>query len=372
MTLLVSQRKEAEPQLLWNVYYHLFLDEETVRVLEAHLARLLAASTSVKDWKESDFGENFRFCNASTLSYVRHVWHAYAECLEKKDQDQYRADFDAAVRHSHTYKDTFLGGDATVAGSLHAAAPLGLQVSKEMKIALKSWWEKGTTGLVPANTNVPNPLFSATLSRYSVLPPGADPILSYHLATASVHLTGQSDSQADNGHDNPSSLAFVAAAQGQFAEWSRAFVEMASRDMTLRFVAADGLSFCHTLQHHIETCQLSGQFYRRQLSMERLELDPDEYGLHSKTPKQFDVIDTSDTSESLGALNVLISGSPLLKAAPWATLFIEINGKRTEGEKAMFKELLCGSTRISQVFLGSAPWSTGPMPQQSRTSTNTC
>lgn len=359
LTLLVAQRKEPGSQLFWNVYYHLLLDGESAHVLQKHLAGLLAASTSLKDWRESEFGEKFRFGNTSTLFSVRHIWHAYAESLERQDQDQYRKDFETVLKHSKSSKDALATSDgALVIKATNSASPLGILSGQEVKLAMDSWWEKGTTGVVAANTNIPNPLFAVTLSKHSLLPRGADPILSYHLVTAYAHLTEDSVVHSKSGNKInkiPTSLAFVTDAQRQFSEWSQAFVNMASRDTTWRFIAADGLSFCHTLQHHLETGQLSGQLYRRQLTMERLELDPDEYGLQSKTPKKFDVIDTSDLEHSLGGLNILTSASPLLKGVPWATLYTEsIIGGR-EGEMPRFKELLSGPTRTAATLLGLSP-----------------
>lgn len=336
------------------MYYHLLLDEQSAEILLAHLTHLLAVSNSLKDWKTSEFGGKFRFSNNSTLRSVRDMWAAYAESLGKKDRSQYRADFETALQHSKDNKDAIFGRQGLVYGGARAAAPLGMQAlaSEELRVALDSWWEKGTTSAVPANANIPNPLFAVSLSEYSILAHGGDPILGYHLATANAHLTAKSPLR--HLHDNPSS-AIVRAAQDQFTEWSQAFVDMIRKNVVLRFVSADALSFCHTLQHHLETDQASGHFYRRQLTMESLELDADEYGSESTTPKQFDIIDTSDLSDYLGALNVLVSGSPLLKPVPWATLYTETMQKGTEGEKAAFEELLCAPTRTISTLLGLSP-----------------
>ncbi|KKY32509.1 putative mynd finger family protein [Diaporthe ampelina] len=357
LTLLVTRGKELKHQLFWNVYYHLFLDEESAQVLQAHLVLLMAASNSLKDWRESKFSSQFRFGTASTLFSVRRVWDVYAQSLARKDQNQYRADFDTALKHSKSYRDATVNGEGAVYIGARAAAPFGVQAlaSEGMKIAIDSWWEKGTTGLVPVDTYIPNPLFAATLSKHSVLQYGANPVISYHLATAYAHVTERSPLRTNNSSEEGSSLAVVAAAQAQFAEWSKAFIETASGDMKLRFFAADALSLCHTLQHHLGTGQMSGHFYRRQLTMERLELDPDEYGMQYKTPKQFDIVDTSTLSDTLGILNILVSGSPLLKAAPWATLYTETMDEKTEGKEAKFDEILCGPARTVATLLGISP-----------------
>lgn len=339
------------------MYHHLYLDEESARVLQIHLDRLIAASTSLKDWRGSEFGENFRFVTTSTLSDVRHIWRSYAESLAKEDRARCQADFKTALKHSKSYGNANFENLSVQNAGARAAAPISIQglVREGVKAALDSWWERGTYGQVPANTNIPNPLFAAALSEHSVLHYGGNPILSYHLATADAQFTESSSVHSDNGSDSPGSLAIVAAAQAQFAEWSQAFIGSASGNVTLRFVAADSLSLCHTLQHNIATGQVSGHFYRRQLSMERLELDPDDYGPQSKTPKQFDVIDISSLSDYLGTLNIITSSSPLLKSTPWATLYTRTVDRKTEGEKAKFDELLCGPARTVATLLGISP-----------------
>lgn len=293
----------------------------------------MAASSSLQTWKESEFGEKFRFVTVSTLPSVRRLWHACAESLGKEDQDQCRADFDAALEYTKFEKYSGPRG----------VAPIGFQglANEGVKITLDSWWETGTYGPVPANTDIPNPLFAAWHSGPHY---GGNPILSYHLTTAKAHLT-----------ENPSSFAIIAAAQAQFAEWSQAFTKIASGNMTLRYIAANSLSLCQALQHHLGTGQSSGHFYRRQLTVERLELDPDEYGTHSNTPKQFDVIDTSVLSEFLGTLNIIVSSSPLLKAVPWATLYTRTADWRLEKKKTKFEELLFGPIRTVTTLLGISP-----------------
>lgn len=359
LTLLTDYGKSIQPQLLWNVYYHLFLDEETTQVLQQHVTKLLSASNSLAEWRKSDYGAGFRFTNSSTLISLRDVWAKYAEALSKKDSAQYRANFEVALKHSNTYKEARYAGFVLVYGGARAAAPLGMQTmaGTELKAALDSWWNKGTTGVVPNGTSIPNPLFAVSLSENAVLAYGGDPILSYHLAAASAHLAELSPlrpTKAKAGEDC-GSLGLVEAAQHQFQEWTAAFYELAQGNLVLRFVTADCLSLCHMLQYSIATGKASGPFYRRQLSMDSLDLDNHEYAPDGNAPKQFDIIDTSNLSDYLGALIILVSASPLLKAHPWATLYTETMEKGTDGERQKFEELLCGSTRTVSTLLGISP-----------------
>lgn len=332
----------------------MYLDEESARVLQTHLDRLLTASTSLKTWKDSEFGDKFRFVTVSTLPSVRRAWHAYAESLGRKDQAEYREYFETNLVGAKIAKSATLEHLDFEYGSARAAAPIGIQgpANEGVKIALDSWWETGTYGPVPANTDIPNPLFD---KWHSCLDYGANPILSYHLTTPKPHSTENSPLASESESENPASFAIIAAAQAQFAEWSQAFINIASGNMTLRYIAANSLSLCQTMQHHLGTGQLSGHFYRRQLTMERLELDPDEYGTNSNAPKHFDVIDASILSDSLGILNIIISSSPLLKVVPWATLYTRTVDWRTEKKETKFEEFLVGPTRTVATLLGISP-----------------
>ncbi|ROW16995.1 hypothetical protein VPNG_01418 [Cytospora leucostoma] len=315
---------------------------------------------SLVQWRESEYGAKFRFTNSSTLASVRHVWAKYAEASAKVDNTQYRADFQAALKHTKDYKTAQIshyGTGSLVYGGARAAAPLGMQAMRaaDLSTALDAWWEKGTTGPVPDDTNIPNPLFAVSLSENAVLAYGADPILSYHLATASAHLAELSPLRLNNVGKNPDPPRIVEAARKQFEEWATAFRDLTLGDVVLRFVVADCLSFSQTLQYNIATGETSGSYHRRQLSMEALDLDPVDYGPAGYAPRNFDVIDTSNLSDHLGALNILVSASPLLKHAPWATLYTETMEKGTDGERQKFEELLCGPTRTVSTFLGISP-----------------
>lgn len=356
LTLISVHGKTVESHVLWNIYYHLLLDEETAQVLQQHVTRLLSASESLDEWHASELGAKFRFVNSSTLASVRDLWSKYAEDPVSRDRAKYREEFEAALKHSKVYKDAIYPENNLVYGGARAAAPLGIQTmaGTGLKNALDSWWDKGTTGAVPEGTNIPNPLFAVSLSQKTVLAYGGDPILSYHLATAYAHLAEMLPlrHKSANINEDSTSLSLVKTAQSQFGEWVAAFYDLLLRNLVLRFVTADCLSFCHLLQYCIATGKSSGDFYRRQLSMDILDLDPFDYAPDGNAPKYFDVVDTSNLSDYLGALNILISASPLLKTTPWATLYTETMEEGTVGEKLNFKELLCGPTRTVCTLLG--------------------
>lgn len=358
LTLLAARGSALGPRLCWNLYYHLYLDDDSIQALHEHLLKLLQVSVSSTAWEESEFGAQFRFSTVSTLSATRSVWEAYAEAIAHRGDDEYQAKFEAARIRSKQYKQGASGSAILTSWGARAAAPFGSEaiLDDEFRSALDSWWETGLTGgAATSKANVPNPLFSAALSENRVLAFGSDPILGYHLAAAKAHLAELSPfrpTKSDVGHGFGPGL--VEMAKFQFSEWIKAFLDIPRHNLVMRFVAADCFAFCHTLQYQLATGKSSNNFYRRQLSAERLELDVQEYGKAS-TPKAFDVIDTSNLSDYLGTLNILISASPLLKDTPAATLYTELMQKTADNERKKFEELLCGPTTTVSTLLGMSP-----------------
>lgn len=347
-------------QIAWAAYYDLFLDDEVIRVLENHLHELLALSLSLDEWRNGKLGGKFHFSDGVTLHSVREIWSKYAEALTGKDSEGYRSKFENVLRRSREYENATLGGGSLAYWGARAVAPLGMQamMDDELKSNLDAWWIKGSTESASKEAKVPNPLFAVSLSDNSVLHHGSNPILSYHLAAARAHLSDSSplNFKAPEGKDtsSPDTSSLSATASLQFSEWAKAFVGMASGNLIIRFIAADAFALCHTLQHHITTGQTSANFYRRQLSPDALALDLVEY-TEGVAPKKFDVIDTSNLSDHSGALNLLVSASPLLKDVAWATLHTETMSGSTDGKNARFDEILCGRTKTVSLLLGVSP-----------------
>lgn len=336
----------------WAAYYDLFLDGEVAKVLEDHIRELLELSASLNQWRKGRFGGKFHFSDDVSLQLVRGNWSKYAEALKNKDSERYRSDFEIALKKSIDYRDASAGTGSLAYWGARSAAPLGMQtlLDDELQTVLDMWWAKGTTDNASNRTMAPNPLFATSLSANSVLHHGSNPILSFHLAAARAHLAEASPAKLPDTTEPSSEPKISASALLQFSEWTDAFRKLAHGDLVIRFIVADAFALCHTLQHHIATGQTSANFYRRQLSLERLSLDLVEV---SDAPKTFDIIDTSNLSDHFGTLNILVAAGPLLKDVPWATLHTETMNNTTYGEK--FDDILCSRTKTISTLLGISP-----------------
>lgn len=316
----------------------------------------MSLSGSLQAWRQGEIASTIRFGDAKTLSAVHDLWSKYSDALQVEHVQQRRSGFQSSLQRTEKLSDGVVGDPGAKHRLARAAAPLGMQTLGDAELmAARRPWETDGAG------HVPNPLFAVPLESSPFDGPNTlskicDPILGFHLATAKSHLANESPlKQSGPGHSHAADLA--AAAQLQFSEWVDALLDVSERhgNLTVRFISADSIAFCHTLQHLIETGETCANLYRRRLSADRLMLDPEEYAKDG-VPRQFSSIETSDLADSAGTLNVLAAASPLLKNTPWATLFTETTSQGTGGRTGTAEELLCGPLVTVSTLLGISPF----------------
>lgn len=336
------------------MYYHLFLDGESGSLLQRHIDTLLRQSGSLEEWQNSELGTVIKFSDESTFRSVREVWSKYAASLADSDGEKSRDDLQAVLKRTREYGESTFGTTELFYRTVRAAAPVGMHtmLNDELKAALEGWWQTGTT--VPEGSNIPNPLFAATLCDHDVLSCATHPILGYHLAVAETYLVKTSPLKSTETEDKDEKLsAFVAAARAQFTEWVNSFIHLPRGQWTMEFAAADCLALCHTLQHYNATGQLSANLYRRQLSSDPLTLDKayQNHGAHSR----FDIVETLDSWDDWGGLNVLISAGPLLKNEAWATIYTRTRNSDPDTRTRELDRLLCAPFKTVSTLLGISP-----------------
>lgn len=354
LTLIIDDNKTVDSQALWAIYYDLYLDDASTHLLREHITTLLQHTGSLEEWGRSPFGTVIRFSDHATLVSARTMWTKYAEAMSTKEINRYHDSLKSARTKEKKYKEDNWGKFFIPSGGARAGAPCGSRTwgDPELAAATNRYWETGVTGILAKETTTPNPLFAVTLTGNRVLLYGGDAIFCYHLATTQASLTEMSPLRLE---DTSGKSKVTQAAQVQFREWTKAFQDLASKNFVLRFIAGDCFALCHTLEHNIATGATSAHFYRRQLCMEPLKLDDVQYGKNGNAPNQFDVIDTSNLSDYFGALNLLVSATPLLRDMPWATLYTETMEKGTNDEKKKFADLLGGHTITVSTLLGISP-----------------
>ena len=335
------------------------LDTKSLELLHIQSKKLSTLAASFQSWHSSKYGGLLRFCDNGTLAGIRKIWNSYnTSGLTKDEKATYGRRIESNIQKSTEAKVALGGNSNFVLTGYRSAAPLSVYSMKDLPELHKHYWDHGTTdGEVGslAESTKPNPMFYSSTTSASTLHYGTDPILGFHLATAYAPLKLVSPLRIDpSGHRDTHKV--VQAARLQFREWSKSFRNRASHNITLRFFAGDALAFCHTLQHTvIAKAHITAHWYRSPYQLERLVLDSEEYALKGKAPISFDVIDTSNIMDHLGAINVLVATSSLLKNTISATLYTESLVQSEKSLEALIDKLFCGHLPTISILFGLFP-----------------
>ncbi|KAK2735131.1 mynd finger family protein [Colletotrichum kahawae] len=335
----------------WNLFYDLRISKADTQLLSNQLEKLLAASKSFNSWKVSSYGKAFPFVDGATFDDVRAIWKMCFDAASADDRAGQEASLKAAIKRSLEIRKVVMGGEGQSLTGMRSAAPLSTGNFEAVTNATDAYFDTskpnhGWSG------DIPNPMFTAPLSKHRVLHHGADPILGFHLATAFAALTDASPLKP-NPKDGP--LMAFAAAKNQFREWGTACGKLLrDKKLVIRFVASEALAFCQTLQHFISSKETSAGWYRRQFDSRPFCLDPEAYGGKLAAPSSFDAIDTSNLADHVGTINLLTSALPLLTPQPWSSVFTETLLKREDTSKEGFDRILYGHGPPVSLLLGAS------------------
>ncbi|KAM5352042.1 hypothetical protein ACJ41O_004765 [Fusarium nematophilum] len=353
LSFLHDEDCQLSNEKLWDVYYHLLVDNDTAGVVLQQATKLLSVSKTLKDWSSSVYGKSIRFCDADTLSDVRRVWTRIRDAAKECQSDSYWETFLQNVQPSRDCRDDIMGKGGMNVTAMRSAAPLSLQAGTKLFEAAAHYWKDGSVTPRRAEDKIPNPLLVSLLSDTEILHYASDPILGFHLATGYAPLAEASPLKPPQ--TPAEGLEGAVAAKTQFDCWVAAFRQVSARNnIIVRFVIADALNLCHSLQAAAATGK-PANLHRRVWDARPLVLDSKDYGIAGSGPKAFDMIDTSNLSDHIGALNLLVAAGPLLRDEPWASLFTELLIKTDDSQQAAFEKLLCGHAPTISLLLGFSP-----------------
>ena len=348
----------ALSQHLWNIYYHVFLNKNSMEVLQKHVKSLLKHSQSLQNWNVGPYSSLIRFWDERTFKVVVEVWKLYATDLSSQQayttnqtllRDQWKA---AQDRQKVT-----MSGESMFF-TVSAAAPVLIPAYADAEKLYSTFWSTGTCiddKHVIRDLTVANPMFgcrrSGTILHYS-----QDPLSGFHLAPAYTQVKAGSPRASNPAEKlSPTSSTAFRVAFEQFAAWAVAYREQCKR-VTIRLVNADAVAFSNVLQHQrTHNSSEDAHWYRDPWTFETLALDKSEYSQQNSAPTIFNVIDTSNLFDHLGGLNVLTAVAPLLEHTPSSTLRTEMMLPREANVATSAEELICGDLPTVGSLLGLKP-----------------
>ena len=311
----------------------------------------------MQSWRESPYGDVVKFCNTRTLDRVREVWRLYTTSgLSEQDKRGRQKELTAAIERAKATKKK-MANNVTPLSGVRSAAPMGVQMYMSSDDRYQRYWTNGTLDEKATNL-VPNPAILLDAHRTMTVHYGTDPLLGFHLATAFLPLASTSKSRVDDptvsSHVCSHLSKTIQAAQAEFFQWLNKFKAFPKEKLTVRCVVADALAYGHTLQHAgAHPGQTSGNWPADYWTFQQLELDDEEYlGADKPAPVAFDVIDTSNLSDHLGATNLITAYAPLLLSTTSSTLYTETLVSHKAGPEERFKDLLCGDFDSVSLLLG--------------------
>lgn len=344
----------AKDTAIWNIYYHLYLDSDSLHLLHTQADKLLTLSLDIQSWHGGEYGRLLRFCDHGTFLRIREFWKSYSKgTSDGSDSSSFNKRFKSAIQRALDMKNR--SGPCLDMTGYRSAAPVSLNYLQDAMRLPPRFWEHGITDGNPVTQSESihaNPMFSPSMTDTSTLHYGTDPLLGFHLATAYTPLSSRSPLKPSQ---NSLLDHAVEAARCQFREWSKSFREYARDSLTIRFFAGDALAFCHTLQHRAAEGVPSANWYRDMFHLEPLVLDGEDYAPSGVAPLSFNVIDTSNLVDHVGAINLLVAASPLLEDIAHATLYAESLVKREKDLKALVDNILCGHFPTISVLFGLVP-----------------
>ena len=321
---------------------------------------LLDLSPDIDTWNNSKYGAFLRFSSLHSLSAVRKKWALYigTKDFSKSEMDSLRAEF----RNASRIKD----GDekkAAPMGSLRSAGPLCYELYRSGPNQFNDrYWKTGVTFDEPGNVvkaNEINPTFAYSITGKGFAVEsvsGFDPILSFHLAETLAPVSGSQSNKAIT------TSGLVKGAVEEFRRWCLAFNKRVKEgsSLVIRFLVGNAITACRALHYCAINSSIDPGLYAAPWSTTLMKLDGGDYAENSSTraPLQFNVIDTSNLTDHIGFLNVLVPCRPLMRAKPSSVIFTNKlatddnnDGMTREG----FFELLCGDLSVLAMILDLIP-----------------
>ena len=335
---------------LWNIYYHLRLEAESLAFLETHVDKLLQASKSLGEWHSGPYGSFVRFCNERTLVKIKTMWTSYSTQKQSSTSKEARMSrLTDAIDRARNLRKSIIGETPACHTWVRSVAPASLEAISKAPVLceLGNHWFK--TGIVGGSKVPPhlNPTFLSSPTQALTLHYGTDPLLGFPLATAFIPMLSKSPYSTDRD--------VIQSARLHFRSWIEAFTQAVKHGCVLRFCVADALAFCLSLQAP-EDSPCSTVFCDN-WTFEPLWLDSPDYQTGpGRAPTTFDVIETSNLMDHLGPLNLLVAAAPLLSPRPSSVLNTELLVRlQTSSVADRIDQLLGGDFKLVALLLGLAP-----------------
>ncbi|KAI0450370.1 hypothetical protein F5B21DRAFT_491381 [Xylaria acuta] len=352
LSLIIDDDDGQNQDSLWNIYYHMYIDDKALNLLRSQAKKLFELSTTMGTWQQNKYGSLLTFCDSTTITDVRTMWRFYGMEQTGAESLRFKHRFESILneaRESGSYSDKGI-----VLTGTRSAIPAHQNTLEDLNTLRRHYWKYGSTEIsadIREAAKHPNPAL-LSMNDGAVIHYGTDPLLGFHLATAYVPLRPD-DPISQRLNKLPQLERVVKVARMELNEWMASYRKH-SANIKLRFFTGDAISLAHTLQHMRATASSTAYWYRNRYGFQQLTLDGPDYAT-SVAPLDFDVIDTSNLCDHLGSLVLLTATSPLLRNHASSVLYTEVLVKNNETYRDVLDHMLCGHVPSLSTLLDLFP-----------------
>ncbi|KAJ7256453.1 hypothetical protein B0H12DRAFT_1286199 [Mycena haematopus] len=329
---MVIDNKNTEH--IFDIFFHLYLEKDSLALLVSQCGALLDASTTFQCWKDSRYGSTLRMSSKHTLTELRRYWDQYAKMhvLPNAQLCTIVAKFKAVSQYRSVFHTS------------RSAGPLMMHAVEMLSDCFHDFWKYGTTFVSAVRRSAAtllNPTFVYTQAGVGCdVHYGSKPVLPFHLAPVFGNL-----------NTTPTRSDIVNSIRAQFQDWCSAFRRYHEHRLCIVHVFfADVIFGARALQVCKESGAVQTSIPVCQWRADTIKLDKEEY---KQAPLAFDVVDTSNLDDTIGLLNVLIISIPLLSSSGNGVLYLEslrIQGHVDNAPKDFARRFHADLTVMSVLF----------------------
>ncbi|KAL6305504.1 hypothetical protein BKA93DRAFT_216465 [Sparassis latifolia] len=313
---------EYDTSIIWNVFFHVYLDEDAFVALIVQCEKLYDFSESLQHWNASPYGLFLIMCTEHTLERLRYHWYLYMHMHELSSE---RLD---------TLRDAFaetsdLPLEETLQlrwNCMRSAGPLKFPANL-LNLIFELYRKIGMPSFDPdqyERSTALNPTFVYSLQGLEFnIDMVTHPLNPFHLAVIIA-----------NGSKSMSLDELVEGAQTQFSEWSAAYSAAIHSTATpipvVRLFLSEATAACRALRAAGTTGTLDSEPVGH-WTTQRIRLNKDQYR-PGGAPVRFNVIHTSNLEDHIGLLNLMISAIPVMSSALSSVLYTESLKSRAKGD----------------------------------------
>jgi hypothetical protein len=252
-----------------------------------------------------------------------------------------------------------IAASTAVNSAVNAAGPLAAEIIELAPKHFTEFWSTGVTVGISAQSNPcphlnPTFVYSASGTKFNVHY-GTDPIISFHLAPI---FTSIKDTQ------RPSSIGIkdlVEGARQQFFSLCSSLknrLSLESANLTIRFFVGDALAFCRALYYCGNGNLTETGIYTSAWGGSQINFNVQDYGQNGtrRAPLTFNVIDTSNLTDHLGLINILVLTVPLLQQCSASTIYTNTLLNSDRNDTGLASKAYADIPTLA-LFLGMAPLS---------------